>query len=145
MVSGLSITVVLFLAVLSASAQVSVHISNGYPVYRSYPVYQAYPANLPPGQAKKIYGMKSARYFAHEHQGDKYYKHWKHARDYGDDDDQGDGYYENSYRYYKHGHWGRHDDDDDQGYRYYPVAYPPVYSQPGVTINAHVHLPLGGR
>jgi hypothetical protein len=64
----------------NTSAQVSVHIGgviggNPGPVYQGYPVYQNYPVNLPPGQAKKLYGTKSAKYFAPGHA--KKSKHFK--------------------------------------------------------------------
>lgn len=123
------------LGVQSSSAQVSVRISNGYPAHRSYPVYQGYgyTGNLPPGQAKKLYGMKSARYLAHERGREKFYGHRRDDRHYynGDDDDQGYGY-------------DRHR-DDDQGDEYYRVPRRRIYvvpvAQPGVVINAHVWIP----
>ncbi|HJS54277.1 MAG TPA: hypothetical protein VJ765_07025 [Chitinophagaceae bacterium] len=37
-----------------------------YPEYpgRDYPVYKSYPKNMPPGQAKKVYGGRSAKPYA---------------------------------------------------------------------------------
>ena len=106
-----------------ASAQGRGHSRHGERVYGNYSYYQSYPSDLPPGQAKKIYGMQSARYFAHGHEKDEYYKHWKHHRWHGDDDNE---------------------DDDDQGYGYYQAPYyqPVYYTQPGVVINAHIRIPL---
>jgi hypothetical protein len=69
--SVLSIGAALFCS-QKTSAQVSVHVrgvigEDARPVYRQYPVYQNVRENLPPGQAKKLYGYKSAKHFAPGH------------------------------------------------------------------------------
>lgn len=102
------------------SVQVSVHIGgviggNPGPVYQQYPVYQSYPANLPPGQAKKLYGAKSAKNFAPGHA--------KKGRGH----------------MYKHHRYNM----DDQGYNVYEEAPYEVYTEPSrprVVIDAHVRL-----
>lgn len=116
--SMLAIAVVIFCN-RETSAQVSVHIGgviggNQGLVCQGYPVYQSSSVNLPPGQAKKLYGTKSAKYFAPGQS--KKTKHYKHRRYY----------------------------DDEQGYSVYRRApYPEVYEAPArarVVIDAHVRL-----
>lgn len=55
-----------------AFAQLSVHVrgvigDNTATIYPEYPVYQGAREHLPPGQAKKLYGDKSAKYLAPGH------------------------------------------------------------------------------
>ncbi|MGH2643803.1 MAG: hypothetical protein ACRDE2_07645 [Chitinophagaceae bacterium] len=116
LITSLFITGIIFMGIHYASAQGRGHFRHGDRGYGNYSFYQGYSQDLPPGQAKKIYGMQSARYFAHERNRERFHEH-------GD------------YR-----HWHR---DDDQGDGYYQVPYyQPVYTQPGVVINAHIHIPL---
>lgn len=92
-----------------------------YPVYAEDPGY-AVPANLPPGQAKKLYGAQSARDFAPGHM-KKFYGE-RSARDFAP------GQMKKREREY---------DDEDYGYRAsYPAAYPVYYPRRGVTIHAHI-------
>lgn len=78
---------------------------NGVLIRRAEPtvivVDNRYPQNLPPGQAKKVYGYKSAKVFAPGH------------RKHHDDDYYNDGYGRDEKYYKKYKKEKHHDRDDD--------------------------------
>lgn len=62
------------IVVISCNSGASIYASTGR-VYRPTRVVVVKQNNLPPGQAKKIYGDKSAKYYALGHNKYKKYRH----------------------------------------------------------------------